>query len=94
MKFVNYFPTTCLRLLFQLLASSLLCHNAVECSLVMDLANNLASSGVNCLVLIRDLDSTRGQWPYILRSTRAMKISTSGGDLVTCWPPNSLSDPI
>ena len=56
MKSVNYYPKTCLWLLFQLLASSLLGH-AVECSLVMDLVDNFASRGVHCLVLISDLDS-------------------------------------
>ena len=50
MKFVNHCSSNWLWLIFLGL-------NAVECSLIMDLVNNFASSGVSCLVLVSELDA-------------------------------------
>ena len=54
MKSVNY-HTTWLWLIFLRLY-------VVECSLVMDLVNNLASSNAGCLVLLNELNAGADLW--------------------------------
>ena len=54
MKSVNY-HITWLWLIF-------LGHYVVECSLVMDLVNNLASSSAGCLVLVNELNAGADVW--------------------------------
>ena len=53
MKFENSYHRICLWLI-------ILGHDGAECSLVNDLVNNLASSGVRCLVLISGLNAEAG----------------------------------
>ena len=50
MKFDNHFNNVYLCLIF-------LGYNVVECTLVMDILNNLAQNGVRCLVMISEANA-------------------------------------
>ena len=70
MKFENSYHRICLWLI-------ILGHDAAECSLVNDLVNNLASSGVRCLVLISGLNAESG---HLIATTNVSNLSLSHYD--------------
>ena len=63
-------------------------HHAAEGTLVDDLVNNLASSGVRCLVLISELDAVAG---LSIATTNVSTISITHYDTYTSLPYLSAS---
>ena len=81
MKFENNYHKICLWL-------KILCHDAEECSLVIDLVNNLAFSGVRCLVLISGLNADAG---HLIVTTNVSNLSLTHYDSDASLPNLSTS---
>ena len=64
----------------------LLCLHVVDCSLVTDLVNNLASSGADCMILVSELNAEATEADFWIDTNNVSRISVAQYDINASHP--------